>query len=56
MAFDGVIGVPSGRITIGADREDTLVIAAGRWRVQVALTPEDHPEQADIWFSERNGS
>jgi hypothetical protein len=53
VAFDGVIGVPSGQITIGdADREDTLVIAAGLWRVQVALTPEDYAEHVDIWFSE----
>jgi len=52
VCFDGVIDVPSGRITFGdADRQDALDVAPGRWRVQVALDPEDYPEHVQIWIT-----
>ena len=50
--FDGVIEVPSGRITVGdADRDESLSVTPGRWRMQLALTPEDQPEQVDVWIT-----
>ncbi len=52
VCFDGVIDVPSGRITFGdADRQDALDVVPGRWRVQVALDPEDYPEHVQIWIT-----
>jgi hypothetical protein len=52
VCFDGVIDVPSGEITFGdADRQDSLDVVPGRWRVQVNLEPEDFPEHAEIWIS-----
>jgi hypothetical protein len=52
LSFDGVIEVPSGRITLGdADDVEELEVTPGRWRVQVAAEPGDHPEQVDIWIT-----
>jgi len=52
VCFDGVIDIPSGRITFGdADHEDSLNVVPGRWRVQVDLEPEDMPEHVNIWIS-----
>ena len=50
--FDCLIDVPSGRITLGdADREEEVDVGPGRWRVQVALEPEDLPEHVDVWIT-----
>jgi hypothetical protein len=50
--FDGVIEVPSGRITVGdADGEESLLVTPGPWRIQLALAPEDLAEQVDIWIT-----
>ena len=50
--FDGVINVPSGRITFGdADGVEELQVMPGHWRVQVAAEPEDHPEHVYIWIT-----
>ena len=52
VPFDSNIHAPSGCLTIGdADGEDTLDIGAGVWRLQIAVTPADHPEQVDVWLS-----
>ena len=52
VQFDSVIEVPSGRITVGdADRDESLLVTPGRWRIQLALTPEDQPEQVDVWIT-----
>jgi len=52
VQFDGEIKVSSGRATIGdIDREDALELAAGRWRLQVAITPAINAERFEIWFS-----
>jgi hypothetical protein len=52
VCFDGVIDVPSGRITFGgADHVDMIDVAPGCWRVQVALEPEDYPQHVDIWIT-----
>ena len=51
-AFDGVIEVPSGTITVGdADEEEALVVGAGSWRLQIDLDPPEHPTEVDIWVS-----
>jgi hypothetical protein len=50
--FDDVIEVPSGRITVGdADREQSLLVTPGPWRIQLALTPEDQAEKVDVWIT-----
>ena len=50
--FDGVIEVPSGRITVGdADSEESLLVTPGPWRIQLALNPEDQAEQVDVWIT-----
>jgi hypothetical protein len=52
LTFDGDILVSSGRLSIGdADHEDTLIVAPGPWRLQIAAEPIEHPERVTVWFS-----
>ncbi len=56
LSFDGAILVSSGRISVGdADHEDKLLVEAGRWRLQIAVEPIDHPERVQVWFSRSIG-
>lgn len=57
VSFDGDIDVASGRISVGdADHEDRLIVEPGRWRLQIAVEPIDHPERVQVWFSRSVGN
>ena len=57
VRFDGRIEVPSGRVSVGdADRDDTLELEPGLWRLQVALSPPDYPDRVDVWLTRAFGT
>jgi hypothetical protein len=52
LSFDGVISLPSGLMSIGdADREETLALTPGTYRLQIEGDPGDHPERVHVWYS-----
>lgn len=52
MGFDGVIDLPSGLMSIGdADTEEVLTLTPGRYRLQIEVHPNDHPERVHVWYS-----
>lgn len=52
VSFDGDILISSGRLSVGdADHEHTVIVDPGRWRLQIAAEPIEHPERVTVWFS-----
>jgi len=57
VSFDGDIFISSGRISVGdADHEDNVSVEPGRWRLQIAVEPIEHPERVKVWFSPALGA
>jgi hypothetical protein len=52
-AFDGMIDLPSGQLSIGdAYSEQLLALGRGRWRIVISLEPFQHAQVVDIRYEQ----